>query len=60
MVTHCLPRTLVQIFFCFVLVHKKFWCCLSSLNIQTGVLVVTFRITLIFVHTFIILLHNLY
>ena len=33
-------------FFCLVLVHKKVWCSLSSLSIQTGVLIVTFRITL--------------
>ena len=46
-VTHWLPHTLVQIFFCLVLVHKKVWCCLSSLSIQTGVFAVTFYITLI-------------
>ena len=45
--THWLPHTLVQIFFCLVLVHKKVWCSLSSLSIQTGVLVVTFCITLL-------------
>ena len=44
--THWLPHTLVQIFFCLGLVHKKFWCSLSSLSIQTGLLAVTFGITL--------------
>ena len=33
-------------FFCLILVHKKVWCSLSSLNIQIGVLAVTFCITL--------------
>ena len=45
--THWLLHTLIQIFFCLVLVHKKVWCCLSSLSIQTGVLAVTFCIILI-------------
>ena len=45
-VTHWLPHTLVQIFFRLVLVHKKVWCSLSSLSIQSGVLAVTFCITL--------------
>ena len=44
-VTHWLLYTLDQIFFCLILVHKKVWCCLSSLSIQIGVLVVTFCIT---------------
>ena len=48
MITHWLPHTLVQIFFRLILVHKKVWCCLSSLSIQTGVLVVTFYITLLY------------
>ena len=34
-------------FFCLVLVHKKVWCSLFSLSIQTGVWAVTFRITLL-------------
>ena len=44
--THWLPHNLVQIFFFLVLVHKKVWCSLSSLSIQTRVLAVTFCITL--------------
>ena len=44
--THWFPRTPVQIFFRLVLVHKKVWYSLSSLSIQIGVLVVTFRIIL--------------
>ena len=44
--TYWLPHTPVQIFFRLVLVHKKDWCSLSSLSIQTGVLEMTFRITL--------------
>ena len=47
MVTHWFLHTPVQIFFCLVLIHKKVWCSLSSLNIQTGVLAVTFHITLL-------------
>ena len=47
-VTHWLPHTLVQIFFRLILVHKKVWCYLSSLSIQTGVLAVTFHITLFY------------
>ena len=39
--SYCSPN-----FFCFVLELKIFWYCLSSLNIQTGVLAETFRITL--------------
>ena len=46
-VSNWLPHTLVQIFCRFVLVHKTVWCSLSSSSIQTGVLAVTFRITLI-------------
>ena len=45
--THWLPHTLVQIFFCLVLVHKKVWFLLSSLSIQTGDLAMTFHITLL-------------
>ena len=45
--THWLPHTPVQIFFHLILVHKKVWCSLSSLSIQTGVLAMTFCITLI-------------
>ena len=45
------PHTPVQIFrrliFRLVLVHKIVWCSLSSLSIQTRVLVVTFCITLL-------------
>ena len=44
-ITHWLPHTPVQSFLCLVLVHKKVWCSLSSLSIQTGVLAVIFRIT---------------
>ena len=46
-VTHWLPHTLVQIFFRLILVQKKVWFSLSSLSIQTRVLVVTFCITLL-------------
>ena len=45
--THWLLHTLVQIFFHLVLVHKKVWCSLSSLNIQSRVLAMTFYITLL-------------
>ena len=45
-VTHWLPHTMVQIFFCFILKLKKVWCCFSSLSIQTRVFAYTFRITL--------------
>ena len=47
-VIHWLPHAPVQIFFGLVLVHKKVWCFLSSLSIQTGVLTVTFHITLLY------------
>ena len=47
LVTHWLPHTPVQIFFCLVLVHKKVWCSLSSLSIETGVLAMTFCIILL-------------
>ena len=47
MVTHWLHHTRVQICFHLILVHKKVWCYLSSLSIQTEVLVVTICITLI-------------
>ena len=46
-ITHWLSHTVVQIFFCLLLVHKTIWCSLSSSSIQTGVLAVTFHITLI-------------
>ena len=46
MVTHWLLHTRVQIL-CLVLVHKKVWCCLSSLSIQTRVFAVIFCITLL-------------
>ena len=46
-VTHWLPHSLVQIFFGLILVHKTVWCSLSSSNIQTRVLAMTFRITLL-------------
>ena len=46
-VTNWLPHTSVQIFFCLILVYKTVWCSFSSLSIQTGVLVVTFCITLL-------------
>ena len=46
-VTYWLFHTPVQIFFHLVLVHKKVWCCLSSLSIQTGVFAVTFCIILL-------------
>ena len=45
-VSNWLPHTPVQIFFHLILVHKTIWCSLSSSSIQTGVLVVTFRIIL--------------
>ena len=38
-VTHWLPHTLVQIFFCLFLEFKKVWYCLSPLNIQTRVFI---------------------
>ena len=47
MVSNWLPHTPVQIFFRLVLVHKTIWCSLSSSSIQTGVLAVTFCITLV-------------
>ena len=46
-VTHWLPHTLVQIFFCLILVHKIVWCSLFSSSIQTRVLVVIFCIILL-------------
>ena len=46
-VSNWLPHTPVQIFFHLILVYKIVWCSLSSLSIQTGVLAVTFRITLL-------------
>ena len=46
-VTHWLPHTPVQIFFRLILVHKKVWCSLSSLSKQSGILAMTFHITLI-------------
>ena len=51
MVTHWLPHTQVQIFFCLVLELKKVWCCLSSLSIETGVFAETFRITLLYLQS---------
>ena len=45
-ISNWLPHTLVQIFFRLVLVHKTIWCSLSSSSIQTGVLAMTFHITL--------------
>ena len=48
MITHWLPHTPVQIFFCLFLMHKIVWCSLSSSSIQTGVLEVTFCITLMY------------
>ena len=45
--THWLLHSPVQIFFCLVLVHKTVWCSLSSSSIQTGVLAMTFHITLL-------------
>ena len=57
-VTHWLPHTLVQIFFRLVLVHKKVWCCLFSLSIQTRVFAVTFCITLLYVNCKQILILN--
>ena len=47
MVTHWLHHSLIQIFFGLILEHKKVWCSLSYLNIQTRVFVETFRITLL-------------
>ena len=47
-ITHWLSHTLVQIFLHLILVHKKVWCYLTSLSIQTGVLALTFHITLLF------------
>ena len=46
-VSNWLPDTPVQIFFRLVLVHKIVWCSLSTSSIQTGVLAVTFCITLL-------------
>ena len=46
--THWLPHTPIQKKICLVLMHKKFWCYLFSLSIQTGVLTVIFYINLIF------------
>ena len=51
-ITHWLPHTPIQIFFCLVLVHKKVWCSLSFLNIQTEVLAQTFHITLIVITSY--------
>ena len=48
--THWLLHSPVQFFFRLVLVHKTVWCLLSSLSIQTGVLAVTFRITLVYLY----------
>ena len=47
-VSNWLPHTPIQIFFCLVLVYKTVWCSLSSSSIQTGVLAVTFYITLLY------------
>ena len=46
-VNNWLPHTPVRIFFGLLLVHKIVWCSLSSSSIQTGVLAMTFRITLL-------------
>ena len=46
-ITHWLLHTSVQIFFRLLLVHKIVWCSLSFSSIQTGVLAVTFHITLL-------------
>ena len=51
-VTHWLPHTSVQKKFRLILVHKKVWCSLFSLNIQTGVFAVTFCITLLYIRVF--------
>ena len=51
MLTHWLPHTPVQKKFGLALVHKKVWCSLSSLSIQTGVLAMTFHITLFYHQT---------
>ena len=51
--THWLLHTLVQIFFRLILVHKKFWCSLSSLRIQTRVLAMTFHVTLLILNNYI-------
>ena len=56
-VTHWLLHTAIQIFFCLVLVHKIFWCYLSSLGIQTRVFAMTFCITLTYLRS--IHWHNL-
>ena len=58
MVTHWLPHIPVQIFFDLFLVHRKVWCSLFSLNIQTRVLAVTFRITLLLCIVFILSNHR--
>ena len=42
----CAVKLRSKFFFRLVLVHKKVWCSLSSLSIQTRVLAVTFHITL--------------
>ena len=47
-ITHWLPHTPVQKKICLLLVHKIVWCSLSSSSIQTGVLAVTFHITLLY------------
>ena len=44
-ITHWLPHTPVQIFFRLLLVHKTIC---SSSSIQTGILALTFRITLLY------------
>ena len=36
-------------FFFLILVHKKVWCSLSSLSIQTGLLAMTFYIILMYI-----------
>ena len=56
--SHWLHHTPVQIFFRFILVHKKVYCSLSSLCIQTRVLAVTFCITLLSTLFFLIFQHN--
>ena len=47
-VIHWLPHTPVQKKICLILMHKKVWCCLSSLSIQIRVLVMTFCIILMY------------
>ena len=46
-VTHWLPYTSVQIFFCLFLELKRVWYYLSSLNIHTRVFSETLHITLV-------------